>query len=113
VTGTWRVALRRRRWGRRLLAGLAISLVVATGGVAVPGGEVGAAPDTTVGTMAVPAAGEGPEPTGREVPPMGQRVIDTAVWVWILVVVAVAAGWVVVRWRHSGDPPDGADNPHH
>jgi hypothetical protein len=38
---------------------------------------------------------------------MAQRIVDTAVWVWILIVVAVATGWVVVQWRRSEDRPDG------
>jgi len=110
----------RPRWVRVTIAGLlfaAVALLVAGGpagftSAAVPlGADVASTPEPAAGTAndtaVPPAPGDGPQPSGREVPPMAQRIVDTAVWVWILIVVAVATGWVVVQWRRSEDRPDG------
>ncbi|MCC5951291.1 MAG: hypothetical protein JJU45_04265 [Acidimicrobiia bacterium] len=91
----------------RWLAGavLAIAMVVAAtvgaGAAAqqepVPADE---APTTSVRT--------GPDPTGRSVPPTQQRVIDSAIWVWLLVVVGATVVLVGrVWWRSTGDDAPG------
>jgi hypothetical protein len=51
----------------------------------------------------------GPDPTGQPVPPTSQRVADSAVWLWILVLVVAAGAWVWWRRRAGGvdDTPHG------
>lgn len=45
----------------------------------------------------------GPDPAGRPDPPTAQRVIDTAVWVW-LVGCMLVAGVLLVRYVRRLDP---------
>lgn len=48
----------------------------------------------------------GPDPTGQALPDRGQRVIDTAVWLGLLVTLALAAVLVArTWWRIPQDPP--------
>lgn len=90
----------RRRAARRLVA-LALVLVGLSiaGWTALSAAHVdaaGAQPEVPT----EPAQDEprtGPDPTGRPEPPMSQRVVDTAVWLWLVGCMLVAAV-VVVRY---------------
>jgi hypothetical protein len=57
---------------------------------------------------------DGPDPTGREIPPRSQRIIDSAVWLWLLACTALAVAAVTRTWwrRPSGRDAD-PENPEH
>lgn len=40
----------------------------------------------------------GPDPTGRDIPSRSQRVIDSAVWLWLLTCTGFAVGAVLRTW---------------
>lgn len=48
----------------------------------------------------------GPDPTGHEFPPRSQRIIDSAVWLWLLACVSVAVVAVTRRWWRTPSTQD-------
>jgi hypothetical protein len=64
--------------------------------------EVAQAPEPTTSS----SVRTGPDPTGQPVPDRGQRIIDSAVWLWLLGCLAVAAVLVArTWWRAPGEAP--------
>jgi len=95
------------RWA--VSAVLALALVLAAGLLAVgPAGaaEAQAPAPTTAAPADRPASdGSGPHFTGQPEPSLGQRLVDSLIWVWLLAVLILApAVWV---WAGRRDPPDG------
>ena len=115
------------RWGVAAglaVAALGVALVCLVGPVAP--GPAGAGPRAQVedpepaGGPAIDPGGPvpvedggaprtGPDPTGRDVPPTGQRLLDSAIWLWLVALLGGAIGLVGWRWWRSGaagdDPP--------
>jgi hypothetical protein len=101
---------RRRRWATAVFVAGAMAL----GGPAVAGAQpADPAPPPVVsgpsGTAPPAATGRGPAFTGRTEPTALQRVTDTLIWVWLLVVLLGApAVWVWAnRRRRASGPADG------
>ena len=104
-----------RATGVRAVVVAALVLVGSMGGGAVAAGQVPGVGDPTQGvevpgsTATVPDVASdgvrrtGPAPSGQAVPDAGQRVLDSAIWLWLLVVLAVAGVGVVAVWRRAGD----------
>jgi hypothetical protein len=87
--------------------------------VSIPAASVAAEPVGAVGEAAqdlgepttTTLARTMPDPTGRPVPPTAQRVLDSAVWFWLLGVVVAAGVWVWYR-RRAGSHEDTGDHGH-
>jgi len=125
---------------RRLLTAtlLAVSLAVPAAGPvgaapsqpdplgADPASTTTAAPSSDAPLPSGPGASvestrTGPDPTGRPVPTTSQRAVDSAIWLWLVGLLVVAAIAVAVRWRdaphtkplvelgHEGHPPSSGD----
>lgn len=98
-----------------------VALVVSAG-AAEDGAGAGPAVDAVTGGLAAPVqagegldpgaaaedggAGEGggrtgPEPTGQPLPDRSQRILDSAIWLGLLVALAVAFVWVARLWWTS------------
>lgn len=62
--------------------------------------------ESPTSSAATEAERRGPDPSGQPVPDRSQRIIDSAVWVWLIACLVVAAALVVRTWRRVPlDPP--------
>lgn len=76
-------------------------------GVGDPRGEVEGPASTGPGDSAPDLASDGvrrtgPDPSGQAVPDTGQRVLDSAIWLWLLACLVAAGVGVAWVWRSAG-----------